>query len=49
MGNALLLSFGIVSTLGGFALLAYALVGIARDNYKPRHTRSTYIPLRKRK
>jgi hypothetical protein len=47
--DLLLLAFGIPLLFSGFALLFYALVGIARDNYKPRHTRSTYIRPRHRK
>jgi hypothetical protein len=44
MGDLLLLAFAIALVFGGFAIMIYALVSIARDNYKPRHTRSTYIP-----
>jgi hypothetical protein len=40
--DLLLLAFGIPLIFGGLGLLIYALVGIAQDNYKPRHTRSTY-------
>jgi cell division protein FtsX len=44
MGDLLLLTLAIMLVLGGFALMIYTLVGVARDNYKPRHTRSTYLP-----
>jgi quinol-cytochrome oxidoreductase complex cytochrome b subunit len=42
MGDLLLLSFAIALILGGFALMAYALLGVAKDNYRPKHTRSNY-------
>jgi hypothetical protein len=48
MGDFILLAFAIGLILGGFALMAYALLGVARDNYRPKHTRSTYLPNRKR-
>jgi hypothetical protein len=48
MGDLLLLSVAIALILGGFALMAYALLGVARDNYRPKHTRSTYLPPKKR-
>ena len=44
MGDLLLLASAIALILGGFALMAYALLGVARDNYRPKHTRSTYLP-----
>jgi quinol-cytochrome oxidoreductase complex cytochrome b subunit len=44
MGDLLLLSFAIALILGGFALMAYTLLGVMRDNYRPKHTRSTYLP-----
>jgi hypothetical protein len=44
--DLLLLAFGIPLIFGGLGLLIYALV---EDNYKPRHTRSTYIRPRHRK
>ncbi len=48
MGDLLLLASAIALILGGFGLMGYALVSIARNNYKPRHTRSTYIPKHKK-
>jgi hypothetical protein len=42
--DLLLLVFGISLIFGGLGLLIDTLVGIAKDNYKPRHTRSTYLP-----
>jgi hypothetical protein len=44
MGDLLLLGFAIALILGGFALMVYGLLGVARDNYRPKHTRSTYLP-----
>jgi hypothetical protein len=49
MVDVLFLSLAILLVVGGFGLMAYGLVSVARDNYKPRHTRSTYIPLRKKR
>lgn len=40
----LFLFFAVGLILGGFALMAYGLISVARDNYKPRYTRSTYLP-----
>ena len=48
MGDLLLLGFAIALILGGFALMAYALLGVARDNYRPKHTRSTYLGVGKK-
>jgi hypothetical protein len=42
MGDLLLLGFAIALIFGGVALMVYALIGVARDNYTPKHTRSTY-------
>jgi hypothetical protein len=42
--DLLLIAFGVPLIVGGLGLLIYALVLIAEDNYKPRHTRSTYLP-----
>jgi hypothetical protein len=44
MGDLLLLGSAIALILGGFALMAYALLMVKRDNYRPKHTRSTYLP-----
>jgi cell division protein FtsX len=44
MGDLLLLTLAIMLVLGGLALMIYGLVGVARDNYRPKHTRSTYLP-----
>jgi hypothetical protein len=44
MGDLLLLAFAIALILGGFALMIYGLVSVRRDNYRPKHTRSTYLP-----
>jgi hypothetical protein len=48
MGDLLLLASAIALIFGGFGLMVYGLVGIARNNYKPRHTRSTYIAKHKK-
>jgi hypothetical protein len=44
MGDLLFLFFAIALIIGGFGLMAHALLGVARDNYRPKHTRSTYLP-----
>ncbi len=44
MGDLLFLAFAIALILGGFALMVYALLIVRRDNYLPKHTRSTYLP-----
>jgi hypothetical protein len=44
MGDLLLLSSAIALILGGFALMVYGLLIVKRDNYRPKHTRSTYLP-----
>jgi hypothetical protein len=44
MGDLLLLGFAIALILGGFALMIYGLLIVKRDNYRPKHTRSTYLP-----
>jgi hypothetical protein len=49
MADLLFLSFAILLVVGGLGLMVYGLVSVARDNYKPRHTRSTYIPPRKKR
>jgi hypothetical protein len=46
--DLLFLAFAVALIIGGFALMVYGLVGLARNNYKPRHTRSTYIPRHKK-
>jgi hypothetical protein len=38
------LIFGIGLIATGFGFLLYGLVLMVRNNYKPRHTRSTYLP-----
>jgi hypothetical protein len=44
MGDLLLLGSAIALILGGFALMIYGLVKVRQDNYRPKHTRSTYLP-----
>jgi hypothetical protein len=44
MGDLLLLGSAIALILGGFALMVYSLLTVKRDNYQPKHTRSTYLP-----
>jgi hypothetical protein len=44
MGDLLLLGSAIALTLGGFALMIYGLLMVKRDSYRPKHTRSTYLP-----
>ena len=44
MEDLLFLSFAIALILGGFALMVYGLLILKRDNYRPKHTRSTYLP-----
>ena len=48
MGDFILLAFAIALILGGFALMFYGLLAVKRDSYRPKHTRSTYLPNRKR-
>jgi hypothetical protein len=48
MGDFILLAFAIGLILGGFTLMFYSLLTVKRDNYRPKHTRSTYLPNRKR-
>jgi hypothetical protein len=40
----LFLFLGIGLIAGGFGFLVYGLVLIVRNSYKPRFTRSTYLP-----
>lgn len=40
----LILFFGIGLTATGFGFLVYGLVLVVRNSYKPRFTRSTYLP-----
>jgi 4-hydroxybenzoate polyprenyltransferase len=42
------LFFGIGLTITGLAFLAWGVFALTQLNYKPRHTRSTYLPNRKR-
>ena len=44
MGDLLLLGSAIALILGGVALMVYGLLIVKRDNYRPKHTRSTYLP-----
>jgi len=48
MGDLLFLASGIALIFGGFALMIYGLLIVRRDNYRPKHTRSTYLPPRDR-
>lgn len=48
MSDFLFLFFAVSLIVAGFALMIFGLVAYSRDNYKPRHTRSTYLPNRKR-
>jgi len=48
MFDFVFLFFGASLVITGFVLMIFGLVAYSRDNYKPRHTRSTYLPNRKR-
>ena len=40
----LFLIFGIGLIAGGFGFLVYGVMLMVRNSYKPRFTRSTYLP-----
>lgn len=44
MGDLLLLWFAFSLIFGGVAFMVYGLLIVKRDNYRPKHTRSTYLP-----
>jgi hypothetical protein len=44
MFETLFLFFGIGLTATGLGFLVFGLVQLSRLNYKPRHTRFTYLP-----